>query len=163
MALEIRPATEEDLPQMVHLWREMMDYHARCDARFQPKPSPEAERAWTKYVQDTIWTSDEWCVFVAERDGELVGQICGELREAVPVFRSHTYGYVTDIVVDPATRRLGIGRALLDALREWMAERGADHLQLQVLHANPASQAFWRAMGCSDYSDVMWYDFEEQD
>lgn len=80
-----------------------------------------------------------------------------------PVFQPEMYGYVTDIVVDPAARRQGIGRALFAALRGWMRERGADHLRLQVLDRNPASQAFWREMGCSDYSDMMWYDFQDDD
>jgi ribosomal protein S18 acetylase RimI-like enzyme len=156
----IRRATEDDLPGMLRLWREMMDFHAHWDARFRPKPSPEAERAWTKYLREDIWASDKWCVFVAEDDGRLVGQIAGELREPAPVFEPQTYGYVTDIVVDPDARRRDIGKALFHALEEWFRERGAAHLQLQVLVSNPASQAFWRAMGCSDYSDILWYDLE---
>jgi ribosomal protein S18 acetylase RimI-like enzyme len=156
----IRPATEDDLPGMLKLWREMMDFHAHWDARFRPKPSPEAEQAWANYLRGDIWGSDRWCVFVAEEAGRLVGQIAGELREPAPVFESQTYGYVTDIVVDPDARRRGIGKALFAALEEWFREEGAAHLQLQVLDSNPASQAFWRAMGCSDYTDILWYNVE---
>ncbi|MGD8966743.1 MAG: GNAT family N-acetyltransferase [Anaerolineae bacterium] len=160
MGFMIRPATEDDLPEMLRLWREMMDFHAHWDARFQPKPSPEAERAWTKFLREDIWGSDKWCVLLAEQDNELIGQIMGELRETAPVFEHQTYGYVTDIVVAPDARRRGIGKALFNALETWFREQDAAHLQLQVLENNPASQAFWRAMGCSDYSDILWYDLE---
>ncbi|MGD2176922.1 MAG: GNAT family N-acetyltransferase [Anaerolineae bacterium] len=162
MDMVIRTANEDDLPEMLRLWREMMDFHARCDARFRPRPLPEAEQAWTKYLREDIWDSDRWCILVAEADDALVGQIGGELREAVPVFEPRTYGYITDIVVDPAARRRGIGRALFKALEEWFRGRGAADLQLQVLESNPAAQAFWRAMGCSDYSDILWYDLEAE-
>lgn len=161
MDFVIRPATENDLPEMLRLWREMMDFHAHCNERFRPRSVPEAEQAWANYLREEIWGSDEWCLFVAEGHNRLLGQIAGELREPAPVFERNTYGYVTDIVVDPVARRHGIGRALFEALEEWFQERGATHLQLQVLAGNRASQAFWRAMGCTDYSDLMWYELKE--
>jgi len=160
MTVTIRPGTEDDLPGMLRLWREMMDFHAHWDARFQPKPSPVAEQAWADYLREEILGSDTWCVFVAERERKLVGQTLGELRKRAPVWLPQTYGYVTDIVVDPDGRREGIGSVLFSALKDWFRERGATHLELQVLARNPASQAFWRAMGCNEYSNTMWYDLE---
>jgi ribosomal protein S18 acetylase RimI-like enzyme len=161
MSFVIRRPTKDDVAEMLRLWREMMDFHADWDDRFRPKPSPEAEQAWAKYLRDDIWDSDRWCVLVAEEeDSKLVGQIAGGLREPAPVFEPESYGYITDIVVDPDARRRGIGRALFRALEDWFREQGATHLELRVLASNPASQAFWRAMGCSDYSDIMWYDLE---
>jgi ribosomal protein S18 acetylase RimI-like enzyme len=89
-----------------------------------------------------------------------VGQILGELRETLPVFEAVKFGYVTDIVVDPQARRRRIGEALFQALKAWFAQRGTSRLRLQVAHHNPASQAFWREMGCTDYMDTLWYDLE---
>lgn len=160
MDFVVRRATEDDLPEVVRLWREMMDLHAHCDNRFRPRPSPEAEQAWANYLREDIWSSDEWCLFVAEGGDGLVGQVAGELREPAPVFEFHAYGYVTDVVVDSDARRQGIGKALFNTLEEWFRNKGATHLKLQVLASNPASQEFWRATGCSDYSDIMWYDLE---
>jgi ribosomal protein S18 acetylase RimI-like enzyme len=147
---------------MLRLWREMMDFHARVEPRFRPAPPPTGEQAWEKYVRGNILGSDDWCVFVAEAGGRLVGQIMGNLREQIPVFEPGRYGYVTDVVVDPASRRSGVGRALFEALREWMRKRGAPHVQLQVAHNNPASQAFWREMGCTDFMHTLWYDLEAE-
>ncbi len=160
MDITIRPGTERDLPDMLRLWREMMDFHARVEPRFRPLPSPAGEQAWREHLSRDVWGSEDWCVFVAEVDGKIVGQIMGMLRDAVPVFEPGRYGYVTDVVVDPAVRRSGVGQALFEALRAWFCERGVSCLQLQVAHNNPASQAFWRAMGCTDYMDTMWYDLE---
>jgi ribosomal protein S18 acetylase RimI-like enzyme len=145
---------------MLQLWREMMDFHARAEPRFRPLPSPQGEEMWERHVREHIWGNKDWCVLVAEADGRLIGQIMGVLRDSIPVFVSEKYGYVTDIVVDPMARRSGVGRALFDALRAWFRERRVPYLQLQVAHGNPASQAFWRAMGCTDYMDTMWYDIE---
>ncbi len=160
MDFAIRPGIEEDLPDMLRLWREMMDFHARVEPRFRPLPPPAGEQAWEKHLREHVWGNEDWCVFVAETGGRLVGQIMGTLRDHAPVFEPERYGYVTDIVVDPGARRSGVGRALFEALKAWFRERGIPHLQLQVAHNNAVSQAFWRAMGCTDRMDTLWYDVE---
>ena len=156
----VRPGTREDVPAMLRLWREMMDYHAQVEPRFRPAPSPEGEQAWEAYLSANLWKSEDWAVFVAEANGQLIGQIMGLLRDRPPVFESERYGYVTDIVVEPTARRSAVGSALFDALKGWLRERGACHVELPVAHNNPASQAFWRAVGCTDYLDTLWHDLE---
>lgn len=145
---------------MLRLWREMMDFHARCEPRFRPLPSPEGERAWEQYMREDVLGHKDWCILVAESEGRLIGQMMGQLRDPYPIFEPGRYGYVSDVVVDPAARRSGVGRALFEALKAWFRERGVTHLQLMVAHHNPVSQAFWREMGCTDYMDIMWYDLE---
>jgi ribosomal protein S18 acetylase RimI-like enzyme len=160
MEFAIRPGTEEDTPEMLRLWREMMDVHAHLEPRFRPLPAPEGERAWAQHLREHVLGSQDSCVFVAEADGRLVGQIIGITRDALPVLEPERYGYVTDVVVDPAARRAGVGQALFEALKGWFRQRGVPYLQLNVTCSNPASQAFWRTMGCTDYMDAMWYDLE---
>jgi ribosomal protein S18 acetylase RimI-like enzyme len=162
MSFEIRAGSEQDLPHMLRLWREMMDFHAQAEPRFRPKPSPAGEQAWERYLREDVWGNERWCVLVAEEDKRLIGQIMGTLRNTVAVFEPEQYGYVTDIVVDPEGRRRGVGAALFEALKAWFLERGASHLRLQAAHNNQASQAFWRAMGCEDYTDLLWYDLEAE-
>ena len=162
MDFTIRPGTETDVPEMLRLWREMMDFHHQVEPRFRPLPPPAGEQAWERYLRQDIWGNEDWGVFVAEADGRLIGQIMGVLRDSVPVFEPEQFGYVTDVVVDPAARRSGVGLALFEALKAWFRERDVPCLQLQVAHNNPVSQAFWRAMGCTDYMDTLWYDLEAE-
>lgn len=158
----IRRATKQDLPHMQRLWREMMDFHAHCEPRFRPLPTPEGERAWARYMREEVLDNKDYCVFVAEADGKLIGQMIGMLRDPYPILQPGRYGYVSDAAVDPAARRSGVGRALFEALKAWFRERGVTYLQLMVAHHNPVSQAFWRALGCTDYMDLMWYDLEAE-
>ena len=160
MDFTVRPGTEEDMPAMLRLWREMMDFHARVEPRFRPLSPPAGEQAWERHMHQDVWGSEDCGVFVAESGGRLVGQIIGVLRDPYPVFEPGRYGYVTDIVVDPSTRRGGVGRALFEVLKAWFRERGASNIQLAVAHNNPVSQAFWRAMGCTSYMNTLWYDME---
>ncbi|MEJ2737803.1 MAG: GNAT family N-acetyltransferase [Anaerolineae bacterium] len=163
MDFTVRPATEKDFPAMLCLWRKMMDFHAQVEPRFRPLPAPEGEAAWEKHMREDVWGNEEWCILVAESEGEINGQILGMLRDEYPVFEPRRYGYVTDVTVDPSARRRGVGRALFETLKDWLRAQGASHLRLTVAHNNPVSQAFWRAMGCTDYMDQMWYDLATED
>jgi ribosomal protein S18 acetylase RimI-like enzyme len=160
MDFTVRPGTEEDIPAVLRLWREMMDHHARLEPRFEPLPSPAGEDAWEKHLREDIWGKQDWHIVVAEADGQVVGMMIGTLRDPYPVFKPERYGFVADAVVSSAARRSGVGRALFEALKAWFRQQRVSHLELVVAHANPASQAFWRAMGCTDFMDNMWYDLE---
>ena len=157
----VRPATEGDLVEMSRLWREMMDYHAKAEPRFRPLPPPAGEEAWMHHMRKDVFGSEGSCIFVAEMGNRIVGQMIGLLRDEYAVFQPRQYGYVTDVAVDPAARRSGVGRALFEAVANWFRERGVSHLRLMVAHNNPISQPFWRAMGCTDFMDVLWYDLME--
>ena len=139
-----------------------MDWHADVEPRFRPLVAPAGERAWEKHLRDDILGHDDWCVLVAERNGEVMGQIIGRVRGNVPVFEPARYGCVTDIVVAAAERREGVGLALFSALKDWFRELGVNHLQLQVAHNNPAAQGFWRGQGCTDYIHTLWYDLGQE-
>lgn len=160
MDFAVRSATEEDFPAMLRLWREMMDFHAQVESRLHPLPSPVGEEAWEEHLRDDMWGKEDWHIVVAEADAKVIGMMIGSLRDPYPVFEPERYGFVADAVVDPAARRSGVGRALFEALQAWYREQGVSHVELMVAHNNPASQAFWRAMGCTDYMDTLWYDLE---
>jgi ribosomal protein S18 acetylase RimI-like enzyme len=145
------------MPAMLGLWRQMMDFHAKADSRFRPKESPLGEEAWEKFISEHAWTDDAWCVLVGVDDGRVVGHCLGVLRESYPVYVPSRHGVVLDIVVDAAARRGGVGSALFAEMKAWFRQNGADHVELSVAHHNAVSQAFWRAMGCTDYMDTMWF------
>jgi ribosomal protein S18 acetylase RimI-like enzyme len=151
----IRQATQDDVGGILLLWNELMDYHAALDARFQPAPG--AEENWAEILLDWL-QDDDACVLVADAGGKLVGFIIGLVRENPPVLLPPKYGLVTDICVDPGWRRQGIGGRLFEALIVWFREKELFVVQLSVAHRNPVSQAFWRAMGCADYLERLWFE-----
>jgi ribosomal protein S18 acetylase RimI-like enzyme len=78
--------------------------------------------------------------FVAEKDGELVGFLCG--------FRSQTYAdeaYVHFAGVDPGHRSSGVGRALYERFFEAVAPRTV--VRAVTSPVNERSVAFHRAIG----------------
>lgn len=84
-------------------------------------------------------------VHVAELGGRIVGFAGGgRARATAPE------GYVGEIYalyVHPAHQRAGIGRALLRVAAAGLVERGLEPIVIWTLFDNPASRAFYEALG----------------
>jgi ribosomal protein S18 acetylase RimI-like enzyme len=80
---------------------------------------------------------------------EVAGRVVGYVRVAPPTplpSNAHVQ-QVRGLLVDPALRGRGIGRALLDAAVDLARSRGARRLWLRVLRTNPAAQRLYAAAG----------------
>lgn len=60
-----------------------------------------------------------------------------------------------DIVVDGTMRGKGIGKALLDRVKQWAKEQEADYLELSVLAKNTLAEALYLREGFDTYSISM--------
>jgi GNAT superfamily N-acetyltransferase len=70
----------------------------------------------------------EAAVLVAEHRGELLG-LCTAYLDMNSV-RFGPRCWVEDLAVSPERRSQGVGKALLDAAKDWARDRGATHLEL---------------------------------
>ena len=63
--------------------------------------------------------------------------------------------YVQDLYVSPDTRGRGLGRRLIEAVRQHAAAQGARYVKLTVHDRNPAALAFYHAMGFQSCEDEL--------
>jgi GNAT superfamily N-acetyltransferase len=89
-------------------------------------PDWDAERAAERLRRAVA--SDTATVLVAEEGGALTG-LCTVYLDIESV-RFGRRAWVEDLAVDPQHRSRGIGKALLDAAKDWAREHGATHLEL---------------------------------
>lgn len=85
--------------------------------------------------------------FVVEDNGKIIGVIlCGHDGR-----RGHLY----HMAVDEKARRLGVGKALVDAATEALKVQGITRVKLDAFYANEAGNAFWEAMGFYQRADLI--------
>lgn len=144
----VRLANRGDVPAIAALWNEMMQFHGAADSRF--RFSPGSDREYAAHVRSAIG-SRSMCVVVAEVDRLPVGFAMGELHRRPDYYPMGSYGFISDLSVTSRWRRLGIGRALVERLREWFLGEGITAIELFQAQANPVSAAFWSAMGFNEY------------
>lgn len=92
--------------------------------------------------------ADDANVFVADVDGRVAGFVT-----VYDEFNSVRFGHrawVEDLAVDPERRSQGLGKALLDAAKDWARERGATHLELDSAETRTDAHRFY------DREDPAW-------
>jgi GNAT superfamily N-acetyltransferase len=149
----VRRATEADVQSLVELWKEFIDFHARCERAFQRVPDGHEHFATT--VRERLADRDA-AVFVAKDDTGLVGYCLARVAKRGPEFGGWEFGDIHQLAVTEGRRRCGIGRLLLEAVKAWFVERGVRRMELRVVKENPASTAFWRRLGFRPYVEALW-------
>jgi len=153
--LSMRYVQATDLTLLSEYW---YDYLA-LQSQKQPAISlmPDAQQHWVQHIQ-TLLTDNKSTGFVAEREGECLGAIFGQIVPNSPGLFPVYIGHIDTLVIDMHSpyKRRNIVTALLDALKaEWIAT-GITLMQIRVPVYAPVEQSFWRGLGASHTQDTFW-------
>jgi ribosomal protein S18 acetylase RimI-like enzyme len=142
----VRRATEADSPALGRLGALLIHTHVAFDPRRFMTPAGNAEEGYAWFLRTQL-RDDNVAVFVAERDGDVIGYVFAgleprswkELREAA--------GFVHDVAVEETGRRLGAATALIEAAVEWLRSRGAPRVMLWTAEQNDGAQRLFARLG----------------
>ena len=151
--MKIREANYSDLPEIVKLWKEFMDFHRDLDPFFTC--SNEGPSNFQKHLEGQM-ESDDAALLVAEESGKITGYTKIGISEYPPVFKMDKYGLISDVAVANEYRRKGIGQALYNASTKWFADKGITRIELRVANINNVARGFWSKMGFKPYMTTMY-------
>jgi GNAT superfamily N-acetyltransferase len=103
-------------------------------------PTWEEKRAVVA-LRQAIDSHDSTVIVAEDGAGELIG-FCTAYQD----MHSVRFGYrawVEDLAVHPDRRSTGVGKALLDAAKDWARERGATHLELDSADTRTDAHRFY--------------------
>lgn len=137
----IRSMTIDDYPQVLELMRGEPGVSVR---------SADSPAAIARYLERNPGLS-----FVAHHEGRLVG--C--------VFGSHDgrRGTLRHLVVKPESRKMGIGRLLVNHALDALQDAGIDKSLIDVFADNSNAIAFWERMGWEIRNDLVRLSFNRSD
>ncbi|MFD2902468.1 GNAT family N-acetyltransferase [Sphingobacterium anhuiense] len=150
--MDIRKATSADLPQIKALYSLLFEQLANYEPDYlQPALQDEA------FLQQVVAAADNFVAFIYTIDGEAKGFAIAKLEESPPYncFVPLKCMYLMDIVVDQNMRGKGIGKALIDRIKQWAKEQEADYLELSVLAKNTLAEALYLREGFETFSKSM--------
>ncbi len=125
MAITLRPAVAADLPRIHSL-----------DHRLFPSDIAFDLETFTLYFADP-----ETLILLAEGDDGAMGGFI-----MMTFFGDHELS-VESVDVDPACQRQGVGRLMMEAVRQRGIERGVKEVTLQVVADDERAQSFYRSLG----------------
>jgi GNAT superfamily N-acetyltransferase len=151
----VRAAKASDEKEVLALAHEEMRAHEELDPRFALRE--DAEARYAVYLRDRLRDIDS-AVFVAEQDGRIVGSVIASVRTQESFFRARRFGYVSDLIVAPGSRRGGVGKALWERAALWFRGLGVGVVRLHVAVRSDEARAFWRNVGAEDFLTEAWID-----
>jgi ribosomal protein S18 acetylase RimI-like enzyme len=142
----VRPATPNDIAAIVGLLREGDAHHRPFDelaVRQEDASEPD-----TGFLSSAMSDPDV-LLLVAEQDEAVVGFVRATLGEKseTRLRRAMRGATIEELVVSKAARRRGHASGLMDRVRAWAREAGAERVTLRVFAANTAALRFYEALG----------------
>ncbi len=129
---------------------ELQEYERTIDPAL-----PEGERMADAYVAFLLERCAKLAgrVFVLDADRQVIGfvSVMTQVPPEEPGEERAEYAYVSDLVVLPAHRGRGFGRALLERAETFAREQGARMLKVGVLAGNRPARRLYHEMGFADH------------
>ena len=146
--INIRKARIEDAARLEELYAELEE-----DAVFyQPQHflmSPKGARS--RQVEE-ILNNENQAMLVAEDDGKVIGFVHLLILQtkAISCLKPEKVVYLQDLIVTAEYRSRGIGSVIMDAVKEFAKETGADFLRTQVFPGNTDGMRYYNRNGFSE-------------
>jgi ribosomal protein S18 acetylase RimI-like enzyme len=148
----IRAATRRDIPALIELWEELMDFHEVRDPHFTR--ARNGSRLFARFVGENI-RNDAACVLVATVEDRIVGYCQGMLDRHPPALAEPEYGQILDFLVTAEYRRAGLGEQMFRTLCAWFRREGMHRIEVRHSTANEIAARFWTKMGFEPYLETL--------
>ena len=127
---DVRRARPTDQDTVGDLWVQLLDEQDELEERFGI--ADDARDRWDNDYP--LWLDDEIAGFAtAHRWGP------------PPIYEESSEVYLDELYVRPEDRREGLGTQLVEAVRNWSDQVGAERIRLNLLSANEDARDFWAA------------------
>lgn len=142
----IREYKEKDARQLEECFVELQDYEGRIDPYLA-----DGQAVLKRYLEYMFNRCAETSgkVFVADVKDKVAGFVSVWARVQAKAIeeKEYDYAYISDLVVLPSHRGLGLGRALLERAEEYARGQGAQVLRIGVLAKNEGARALYQNYG----------------
>ncbi|OGG11731.1 hypothetical protein A2Z00_01355 [Candidatus Gottesmanbacteria bacterium RBG_13_45_10] len=143
----ISTSDEEDLLICV---KELREYLASYNPNRKKDISDEFYKDWIKKRVQEI-TLGKGAIFVAEEDGKITGYVYGLIKEQSEEDKSEFVlkraGEVVDLFVSSKNRSKGIGKRLINEIKQFFVNNQCEDISLTVLFTNKLGISFYENQG----------------
>jgi len=143
----IRKAKIKDLDKLIGLFLELCEYMTEIDPSY--RLSKNKKGVVLKYLRRFIYVGYR-NIFVAEKDGELVGFMTAMVVKNSPLFLEKNFGLISEAYVIEKMRKKNINHLMLEATLDWFKKQNIKRIELNVLPGNKLGMKVWEKEGFAD-------------
>jgi ribosomal protein S18 acetylase RimI-like enzyme len=145
--ITIRPATKADLVVVGRMGALLVRIHHDFDSERFIAATSQTEHAYASFLGRQLDAQNVVILVATAQDGTVLGYTYSGVEGIDYMSLRGPAGVLYDIVVDPAHRREGIGRMLLDATLLALKTRGAPQVVLSTAERNESAQRLFARAG----------------
>ena len=156
--VRIYPATAEDIPVIQRQCYELMTYVKQWSKTLKPEwvKSASGLAYFEECITDPRATLLKASLLKDTDDDEIAGFAAGFYRiDSKPYREERRFADLDFFYVDPAFRRHGVGKALVQGFTDWCKSNQVDVIRVETTYGNKEAKAFYQKMGFSPYEVVM--------
>ncbi|MEO1296821.1 MAG: GNAT family N-acetyltransferase [Cyanobacteria bacterium J06636_16] len=142
----IRMYEPSDRPAVLALHQELQAYERPLRTLRSSKPDVSDTYVRGEFEELLADPDCDATLFIAEKEGAVVGFAFCVAEEDI-LDDPPEQVYLQDLIVTKAARKMGVGRALVDAVRGFAQERSINRINLMVLASNQDALVAYQAMG----------------
>ena len=141
--IEIRLAAPDDVEQIQRLNEEFWRYNAELMPYYF-----QAGQDTGEYPRKMV-SGEKSDLLIAVENNAIVGLACVTEGKTMPyaAIVRHKYTTVNDLFITESHRGKGIGKMLMNAVKEWGSARNHDYINLTVLSGNDRALEFYLDFG----------------
>jgi GNAT superfamily N-acetyltransferase len=144
--MQVRKAERRDLEALGRLGAMLMRTHYAFDRERFLAPGEGAEQSYSSFLGRML-DSPESRVWVAERDGVIIGYVFAALEPLSWKELRGPAGFIHDVAVTEEARHSGVGTKLIEVAIEWLRSRGAPRVILWSAAANETARTLFGRLG----------------
>lgn len=150
--MNIRKAELTDFPRLDALYLSLFKQMAVYEPNYM-----NAARQDEAFIKKVIAGEDNFIGFVYEEEGVVLGMAVAQLQSTDPYncLKPLKSVYLMDIVVAEDMQGKGIGKSLLQQVKDWGRFNQVDYFELTVLTSNRSAMALYKREGLLPFSMSM--------
>lgn len=129
--MEIKKAEIKDIDEIKQLYQVLFSDMAKLQPEYFKTAKQDIE------FLKMIMGNDDSDILIA-KDTKVIGLALVQKQKTPPYgcIVEHQYTYLMDLVVDPNFRGQGVGKQLIESVKDWTLERNLEYVELMVLSEN---------------------------
>ena len=148
----IRDAIPQDRPVLVRFMAALQE----VERKLEPNRAPGDEIADSHLAALETWSAERpgGAIMVAEENGRLLGFLVSGIETEAGTYlppATRSYGWISDLWVEPDARGLGTGRALIAEAEERLRAAGLTRVGLAAVVGNTGAAALYEHLGYAPY------------
>lgn len=151
--MNIIPAREEHIAELVEQWKEFMDFHNELNLFHSRRE--DAHKSWEVFLRKSMESERSQALVCINQD-EIVAFSLAHVKDCPPIFRYDKMGFISDMSVKQEYQRKGIGEKMLSEIYEWFEAQGVSRIELRVEPKNNMGYSFWRKHGFKEHVHTLY-------